>query len=103
MQSVPKPDVDWYTEEERDRLLGGTALGGEPEFWLEAFVARSEATERPARASAAIVESFRAAKHDDVVWFGVPPARGELLKSADGIDFASNAVSSGHHGRHHRS
>jgi hypothetical protein len=37
--------------------------------------------------TSAIVEAFRAAAEDEVVWFGVPPARVDLLKSAGGVDF----------------
>jgi hypothetical protein len=34
-----------------------------------------------------IVEGLRQAAVDEVVWFGVPPARVDLLKSAPGVDF----------------
>jgi hypothetical protein len=31
-------------------------------------------------------QSFRVAADDEIVWFGVPPARVDLLKSAGGVD-----------------
>jgi hypothetical protein len=34
-----------------------------------------------------IVEGLRKALDDEIVWFGVPPARVDLLKTANGIDF----------------
>jgi hypothetical protein len=38
-------------------------------------------------AANATVEALRHSANDEVVWFGVPPIRVDLLKSAPGIDF----------------
>jgi hypothetical protein len=38
-------------------------------------------------AAADIVEALRQAGADEVVWFGIPPVRVDLLKSAPGVDF----------------
>jgi len=36
-----------------------------------------------------IVDGLRTAAHDEVIWFGVPPARVDLLKTASGVDFGA--------------
>jgi hypothetical protein len=38
-------------------------------------------------AAPSIVESLRRSANDEVVWFGVPPARVDLMRSLPGIDF----------------
>lgn len=38
-------------------------------------------------AAPATIEALRHSASDEVVWFGVPPVRVDLLKSAPGIDF----------------
>ena len=35
----------------------------------------------------AIIEGLRNAAHDEIVWFGMPPERVDLLKSAAGLEF----------------
>ena len=40
-------------------------------------------------AAPATVEALRHAANDEVVWFGVPPIRVDLLQSAPGIDFTT--------------
>lgn len=38
-------------------------------------------------AAPATIEALRSSANDEVVWFGVPPVRVDLLKSAPGVDF----------------
>jgi hypothetical protein len=40
-------------------------------------------------ATPAIVQALRQSANDEVVWFGVPPVRVDLLKSVPGIEFDS--------------
>jgi hypothetical protein len=101
---LPPDFVDLLTEfdtaEVRYLVIGGYAVGfhDRPRATKDLDLLVGDDADNVSRAcdalaafgaSAAIVESFRAAKYDDVVWFGVPPARVDLLKSAEGIEFAS--------------
>lgn len=100
---LPPDFVDLLTEfdaaEVRFLVIGGYAVGfhDRPRATTDLDLLVGDDAENVRRAcdalaafgaSAAIVESFRSANYDDVVWFGVPPARVDLLKSADGIVFA---------------
>ncbi|HTQ07200.1 MAG TPA: nucleotidyl transferase AbiEii/AbiGii toxin family protein [Polyangiaceae bacterium] len=38
-------------------------------------------------AAPSTIEAVRTSSHDDIVWFGAPPVRVDLLKSAPGIEF----------------
>jgi hypothetical protein len=40
-------------------------------------------------AAPATIQALRRSANDEIVWFGVPPVRVDLLKSAAGIDFST--------------
>lgn len=100
--SLPPDFVDLLTEfaaaEVRYLVIGGYAVGfhDRPRATkdLDLLLAgTSENVSLACRALAAfgapplVVEGLRSAALDEVVWFGVPPARIDLLKSAGGVDF----------------
>jgi predicted nucleotidyltransferase len=100
--SLPPDFVDLLTEfaaaDVRYLVIGGYAVGfhDRPRATkdLDLLIADThENIDRACRAlaafgaPAAIVENLRIATHDEVVWFGVAPARVDLLKSAGGVDF----------------
>jgi hypothetical protein len=100
---LPQDFVDLLTEfavaEVRYLVIGGYAVGfhdrprttKDLDLLLEDT---AENTERACQALSAfgapreVTESLRTAGTDEIVWFGSPPSRVDLLKSAGGIDFA---------------
>jgi hypothetical protein len=99
---LPLDFVDLLTElaacKVRYLVIGGYAVGfhDRPRATKDLDLlldADAENVSRACRALAAfgapgaIIEGFRHAARDEVVWFGVPPARVDLLKSASGVDF----------------
>ena len=101
---LPRDFVDLLTEFERAAVryvvLGGYAVGfhDRPRTTkdLDVLIDSTERNiERAAEALSAfgaprgVVQAFRAASEDDVVWMGVPPVRIDLLRAADGVDFRS--------------
>jgi hypothetical protein len=100
---LPADFVDILTEfaaaEVRYLVIGGYAVGfhdrprttKDLDLLIEDTV---ENTERACQALSAfgaprdVVDSLRAAGSDEIVWFGSPPSRIDLLKSAGGVDFA---------------
>jgi len=100
--TLPADFVDLLTEfaaaDVRYLVIGGYAVGfhDRPRATkdLDLLIAGDEGNvARACKALAAfgapqaIVEGLRAAAHDEVLWFGVPPARIDLLKSANGVEF----------------
>ena len=101
---LPADFVDLLTELERSEvryvLLGGYAVGfhDRPRTTrdLDLLIDSSPPNvERATRALSAfgaprsVLEAFRQAADDEVVWMGVPPVRIDLLRAADGIEFGS--------------
>ena len=78
-------------------MLGGYAVGyhGKPRATKDLDLLISGAPDNLAKVAAAlaafgaprnVIESVRAMAPDEIVHFGVPPVRVDLLRSADGID-----------------
>lgn len=101
---LPADFVDLLTELERSEvryvLLGGYAVGfhDRPRTTkdLDLLIDSSPPNvERATRALSAfgaprsVLDAFRQAADDEVVWMGVPPVRIDLLRAADGIEFGS--------------
>jgi len=101
---LPADFVDLLTELERSGvhyvLLGGYAVGfhDRPRTTkdLDLLIdSRARNIERAAQALSAfgaprsVLNAFRTAADDEVVWMGVPPVRIDLLRTADGIEFRS--------------
>jgi hypothetical protein len=100
---LPADFVDLLTEfataEVRYLVIGGYAVGfhDRPRTtkYLDLLIDDSaENTQRACQALSAfgaprdVVDSLSAANSDEIVWFGSPPSRIDLLKSAGGVDFA---------------
>lgn len=101
---LPADFVDLLTEfadaEVQYLVIGGYAVGfhDRPRATKDLDILIADDPENVARACKAlaafgapqaIVDGLRAAAHDEVIWFGVPPARVDLLKSAGGVDFSA--------------
>jgi hypothetical protein len=101
---LPADFVDLLTEFERAGVryvvLGGYAVGfhDRPRTTkdLDLLIDSTERNiERATEALSAfgaprsVVQAFRAATEDEVVWMGVPPVRIDLLRAADGVEFRS--------------
>jgi predicted nucleotidyltransferase len=101
---LPTDFVDLLTELERSGVryvvLGGYAVGfhDRPRTTkdLDLLIdSTPRNVERAAQALSAfgaprsVLQAFRAAADDEVVWMGVPPVRIDLLRTADGIEFRS--------------
>jgi predicted nucleotidyltransferase len=101
---LPDDFVDLLTEFERASVryvvLGGYAVGfhDRPRTTkdLDLLIDPSERNvERATVALAAfgappsVLQDFRTASSDEIVWLGVPPLRIDLLRAADGVDFRS--------------
>jgi len=106
---APKPNlpadfVDLLTEfaaaDVRYLVIGGYAVGfhDRPRTTKDLDLLLGDTLENTERACQAlrafgapsgVVDSFRKAGSDEIVWFGSPPSRVDLLKSAGGVDFAS--------------
>ncbi len=99
---LPPDFVDLLTEfghaDVRYLVIGGYAVGyhDRPRATKDLDLLVADAAENVRRACEAltafgapakVVEGFRNAASDEVVWFGVPPARIDLLKSAGNVDF----------------
>jgi hypothetical protein len=100
--SLPPDFVDLLTEfaafEVRYLVIGGYAVGfhDRPRATKDLDVLIADTADNVGRACQAltafgapalVVEGLRKSAHDEVVWFNVPPARIDLLKSAGGVDF----------------
>ncbi len=100
--TLPADFVDLLAEfaaaDVRYLVIGGYAVGfhDRPRATKDLDLLIADDAENVARACMAlaafgvpdaIVEGLRAATPDEVVWFGVPPARVDLLKSATGVAF----------------
>jgi hypothetical protein len=101
---LPADFVDLLTEfvaaDVRYLVIGGYAVGfhDRPRATKDLDILLADDPENVARACKAlaafgapqaIVDGLRAAANDEVIWFGVPPARVDLLKSASGLDFGA--------------
>ena len=100
--TLPADFVDLLTEfaaaDVRYLVIGGYAVGfhDRPRATKDLDLLIADDAENVARACSAlaafgapdaIVAGLRASALDEVVWFGVPPARVDLLKSANGVEF----------------
>ncbi len=100
--SLPPDFVDLLTEfaaaDVQYLVIGGYAVGfhDRPRATKDLDVLVGDSPENVARvcdalaafgAPSTVVDSLRHAAHDEVVWFGIPPARVDLLKSAGPVDF----------------
>lgn len=85
-------------EQVRYLLVGGYAVSfharprstKDIDLWIDAApanVARACAALSRFGAPEAIVQALRGGDADDIVWFGVPPTRVDLLRRIDGVNF----------------
>jgi predicted nucleotidyltransferase len=99
---LPADFVDLLTELERSGvryvLLGGYAVGfhDRPRTTKDLDLLIDKGARNIERATQAlsafgaprsVLNAFRTAADDEVVWMGVPPVRIDLLRTADGIEF----------------
>jgi hypothetical protein len=102
MLNLPRDFVELLTEfaaaDVRYLVISGYAVGfhDRPRATKDIDLLLADTPDNIARAGRAltafgaprnIVDALQGAAFDDVVWFGIPPGRVDLLKSAGGVDF----------------